>query len=184
MSLNTKANMKDLLAHGLYLLILQKSFEKITIKQICDKTGVIRGTFYNHFMDKYEALEYLCEQIIMEDSLQYIEKNDIRSFIEHSLEIILEHKSFFYKGFLIEGQNNFGEMLQKVYKKAIYESLNHKQIAMQDSLISLEQFSSYQASTLILILKKWIEDGCKESAAQVMKIINYFYSNSLYDFID
>ena len=59
MTFNEKVTMKDLLSEGLYILMQQKPFEKITIKQICDKTGVIRGTFYNHFMDKYEALEYL-----------------------------------------------------------------------------------------------------------------------------
>ena len=57
--MNTKMNMKELLVEGLYLCMKDKPFEKITIKQICDKTGVIRGTFYNHFIDKYEALEYL-----------------------------------------------------------------------------------------------------------------------------
>ena len=50
MTLNEKVTMKDLLSEGLYILMQQKPFEKITIKQICDKTGVIRGTFYNHFM--------------------------------------------------------------------------------------------------------------------------------------
>ena len=184
MSLHSKANMKDLLAHGLYLLILQKSFEKITIKQICDKTGVIRGTFYNHFMDKYEALEYLSEQIIMEDNIQYLNNNDLHSFIKHSLETIVEHKDFYHKGFQIEGQNNFGEMLHKVYKKSIFIILKDKKIDLHDSLITLDQFISYHASTLVLIIRNWVENGCKESSEQVMKIIDYFYTNSLYDFLD
>ena len=63
MTFNEKMTMKDLLSEGLYILMQQKPFEKITIKQICDKTGVIRGTFYNHFMDKYEALEYLIHRM-------------------------------------------------------------------------------------------------------------------------
>ena len=65
MTFNEKVTMKDLLSEGLYILMQQKPFEKITIKQICDKTGVIRGTFYNHFMDKYEALEYLIHRIFL-----------------------------------------------------------------------------------------------------------------------
>ena len=52
MTIYQKVNMKDLLAQGLLLLMKEKPFEKITIKQICDKTGVIIGTFYNHFIDK------------------------------------------------------------------------------------------------------------------------------------
>lgn len=41
MTFNEKVTMKDLLSEGLYILMQQKPFEKITIKQICDKTGVI-----------------------------------------------------------------------------------------------------------------------------------------------
>ena len=56
--MNSKNNTKDLLADSLKELMVKKSFEKITIKQICDATGVIRIVFYNYFSDKYDALEY------------------------------------------------------------------------------------------------------------------------------
>ena len=72
MTFNEKVTMKDLLSEGLYILMQQKPFEKITIKQICDKTGVIRGTFYNHFMDKYEALEYLIHRMYNQIQLPYL----------------------------------------------------------------------------------------------------------------
>ena len=44
-----KPKMKDFLAESLELLMQEKPFDKITIKQICDRAGVIRATFYNHF---------------------------------------------------------------------------------------------------------------------------------------
>ena len=56
MTFNEKVTMKDLLSEGLYILMQQKPFEKITIKQICDKTGVIRGTFYNHLDPIHKSL--------------------------------------------------------------------------------------------------------------------------------
>ena len=46
--------MKNSLAENLRYLMQRKVFEKITIKQICDETGVIRATFYNYFEDKYD----------------------------------------------------------------------------------------------------------------------------------
>ena len=51
-----KARMKDFLAESLVVLMQEKPFEKITIKQICDRTGVIRATFYNHFEDNCAGL--------------------------------------------------------------------------------------------------------------------------------
>ena len=48
-----------LLAESLKELTIKQPIEKITIKEITDKAGVIRPTFYNHFQDKYELLELL-----------------------------------------------------------------------------------------------------------------------------
>ena len=55
---NQSQNAIDIvLAESLKELAGTKPIEKITIKEITDKAGVIRPTFYNHFQDKYELLE-------------------------------------------------------------------------------------------------------------------------------
>ena len=51
---NHKGYMQACLYENLRELMLKNLFEKITIKQICDATGVIRATFYNYFDDKYD----------------------------------------------------------------------------------------------------------------------------------
>ena len=40
-------------------LLSEKSFEDITVNEICDKSDVRRATFYKHFADKYAFLKYL-----------------------------------------------------------------------------------------------------------------------------
>ena len=45
------------LAESLIELSAKKPIDKITIKEITDKAGVIRPTFYNHFQDKYELID-------------------------------------------------------------------------------------------------------------------------------
>ena len=61
-----KSAVDTLLAEALKELAEKHPIEKITIKEITDRAGVIRPTFYNHFQDKYELLEW----IIMEDLLK------------------------------------------------------------------------------------------------------------------
>ena len=55
-----------LLAESFKELHLKQPIEKITIKEITDKAGVIRPTFYNHFQDKYELLEWIIMSQIIE----------------------------------------------------------------------------------------------------------------------
>ena len=47
-------NVDRLLAESFKELACTTPIDKITIKEITDKAGVIRPTFYNHFQDKYE----------------------------------------------------------------------------------------------------------------------------------
>ena len=49
-----KMPVDQMLADSLKELALIRPMEKITIKEITDKAGVIRPTFYKHFQDKYE----------------------------------------------------------------------------------------------------------------------------------
>lgn len=49
-----KSAIDTLLAESFKELALKHPIEKITIKEITDKAGVIRPTFYNHFQDKYD----------------------------------------------------------------------------------------------------------------------------------
>lgn len=57
--LKTKKNIEDTFLQ----LIKEKSFVDITIKDICDEAMISRSTFYAHYKDKYDLLEYFFEKI-------------------------------------------------------------------------------------------------------------------------
>jgi AcrR family transcriptional regulator len=47
-------------------LMSEKTFDDITIKDICDRANVSRGTFYLHYSDKFDLLDKLIEEQINE----------------------------------------------------------------------------------------------------------------------
>lgn len=51
-----------LIAQALKTLMSEKSLDKITIQDIADRCGIKRQTFYYHFSDIYDALEWLYEE--------------------------------------------------------------------------------------------------------------------------
>ena len=61
-----KSAIDTLLAESFKELALKQPIEKITIKEITDKAGVIRPTFYNHFQDKYDLLEWIIDKELLE----------------------------------------------------------------------------------------------------------------------
>lgn len=50
---------KEIFAESLQELSLNKSVDKITIKEIAQNCGMTATTFYNHFSDKYELLAWI-----------------------------------------------------------------------------------------------------------------------------
>ena len=102
---------KDLLTASFRELVLQIPFEKITIKMITDGAGVIRPTFYKHFQDKYEVLEWILKTEI-KDKIQVLMDNNMEEDIFRLLCNCLEKDYAFYrKAYEITGQNSFEELM-------------------------------------------------------------------------
>ncbi len=54
---------KKLLTNALRELLQEKSFDKITVNDVCDRALVHRATFYNHFTDKTDLLNYIFDEM-------------------------------------------------------------------------------------------------------------------------
>ena len=49
-------------------LLKVRSFEQITVKELCDSAVVRTATFYNHFADKYEFADFVIRDILHRDA--------------------------------------------------------------------------------------------------------------------
>ena len=152
MELYKRISMKDMLAQALYLLMEEMPFEKITIKQIGVKAGVIRGTFYNHFYDKYEALEYLTYKLLVGS----IEEDNFRIRLKRILEVFQTQKEFFKKCFQVEGQNSFDMMLSHILAEILMNYLEVEEVDFQKSSMSSKDFAAIHANMIVYVLKNWI----------------------------
>lgn len=173
-----KMSMKDLLSQSLYYRVIEKPFEKITIKQICDKTGVIRGTFYNHFIDKYEALEYLVHQMLLEDETLN-DEIDIDHLMKKFFCIVYDHQQFFTRCFQIDGQNSFESMLQNIFCEILNYFFNEDIIELRGIPTNKEFLSSFYSQSVIYILKYWVTHNFKENPDELFRIAKVLLTNNI-----
>lgn len=179
MEFYTRMSMKDLLAQSLYLLLEEKQFDKITIKQITEKAGVIRGTFYNHFYDKYEALEYLTYLILIQNNRNTFGDDDYKFLHKNILKTIEKEKKFFVKAFKVDGQNNFEDMLINVFKTIFIEVLEKNELDFTNSIIDKELFARKSANTIAFLIKTWIFEKENYTYEDMYKIIELLFSKSV-----
>ena len=52
-------------------LIFEKKWDRITVKELCSRANITRGTFYQYYGDIYELMEQIQDSILQEMSRTY-----------------------------------------------------------------------------------------------------------------
>ena len=75
----------------MFMLLSEKSFEEITVRQLCEAAQYPRATFYNYFDDKYDLLGYcwqtLAEQVGFQGK-QILEQLGLKGYYMEHLEFV------------------------------------------------------------------------------------------------
>ena len=65
----SRKNTKKVLADELRSLMQIYPFEQITVTQLCESCGVNRKSFYYHYKDKYDVINQIFDNEMMNSSL-------------------------------------------------------------------------------------------------------------------
>lgn len=79
---------RRLLCNSLLKLLENEPFEKISVMDICKEAMVHRATFYNHFSDKEELLEYAIDEVKEKLFAAAVEKENFTSPKEMYMSLI------------------------------------------------------------------------------------------------
>lgn len=107
---------KKALTDAFIKLLSEKSFEEITVNELCDAAGVRRATFYKHFTDKYDFLRYFVSKKRADfDARVNYSKNsgaEVEYYIEYVRGVV---------GFLSENEKIISNALDSALLHAIVE---------------------------------------------------------------
>ena len=108
---------KSALADAMKKLMVCKSFAKISISDLCEECGLNRKSFYYHFKDKYDLVNW----IFYVDFLTNMGGKNFENewdVLVAVCNIFYQNKAFYQSALRIEGQNSFKdyfyEMLEPV----------------------------------------------------------------------
>jgi hypothetical protein len=175
-------NTARLMNQALLLLLEKKEFEFITIKEICQKAGVNRSTFYLHYeniMDLFdETVCFLNDDFVSSFSTKDISQKINSSNPEHSflikeeflipyLEFVKRNKRVLKlihnKPMLFKREKAYQEMKEKVFIPA----MSKFNISDSKKPYLLEYFTRGVAA----IISQWLEFDCKDDISFVVNII-------------
>ena len=132
---------KQILAESLKKLLPHHSFEKITIKDITDAAGFIRPTFYNHFKDKYDLVEWIFTEEVIRPGEQLFDVGLFREGIRLMLANMEKEKDFYVRAVKIQGQNSFRDIVFQSFVTLIQKVFENIHLSRKQCLIfSVQKF--------------------------------------------
>jgi len=160
---------REILREALFDIASSKPLEDITVKELTDRAGLNRGTFYVQFQDMSDFLEQL-KNGILEEYQSIIKKLGYRTgerepFVEppvgfvRPFEFIQLHERFFRIFMGSVDSTGFAKQMSELLKKQFQSAylLKHRQIKPTDIPVKQLYLFSYLASAYIGSLQFWIQ---------------------------
>lgn len=146
-------------------LLETKSFENITIQDLCEKANVRRSTFYRHFNDKYDLLNHIVGTLIeyfRTLHLPEIDPKDPRQFFNKFMKDILlfisDNKAMVKSVISI---NIYSEVYQILYNQIYAVVKRQIEFDKQIGQFYIDEFiyGEFLAGGILSVILNWIQYG-------------------------
>lgn len=180
----------DKLYKTFFELLAVKPYESITVLEICNETGVHRATFYKHFIDKQDFVNFcinqkLDELNIRKNSESYLETGTRAFFISMCEEIvtfIYENKATISDLDRTKTSSAFAEALENAISDYIEKRLTYVVTNGYQIISPIPLLSRYYAGALVALIKAWVTNWDKYSKDDILTFISLRYNELDYTY--
>lgn len=169
---------KQLIKQSFIELMHEKPFNEIKIKDIAEKADLNRGTFYLHYVDIYELLNSIENEIFetLETLLLAYHSNTLQiscfDLLKEVFSYIETNRDLFEVLLTSEVQEEFLIKLQKMIKTLGLELM---QTTYKDtSLPHYSYFLSFVLNGVLGVTEQWFKNGMDLSSTEMATMINHF----------
>lgn len=170
---NRQTATKQHIREALIQLLLEEKFETISVSKLCQRAGINRGTFYLHYLDKYDLIETLKEEIIAQLSKNFEETTNTRDLLITNLSYLQQNYDLIY-AVSQSHYLNFRETIRE-FMLSILTNDQHKlqteHFLKENFPISEKYALEVFLSSIEGIISLWISSGTKETPEEMTNMI-------------
>lgn len=159
------------LANSLKTLMMNKSINKIKVKEVTDNCGITRRTFYNHFNDTYELLGWIYEHEVIEDIEKYYNMNEWKKATEIVLNYTINNREICLNTYNSLGREYLERFLYNIFSSALKGIVDDmtKDIEVERSI--KEESIRFYTLGIIGEFILWLKGGLKEKPESIINRI-------------
>ena len=169
---------------ALIALLEKKDFAYITVKEICEKAGVNRSTFYLHYETIQDLLEesaqYIIDQFVEfmpQDTVEFLERLPDRpleelylitpEYLKPYLNYVKEHRRIFRTTVEQAATLRMVEAYEGLNRHILTPILERFRVSPNDR----EYMMAFYISGLMAIIREWLKNDCEVSVEHVISVI-------------
>lgn len=169
----------------MFALLAKKSFETISVNEICEISNFPRATFYNYFDDKYDLLTYcwylLSREVKIEETSSNSSQKILTVFFDRVYDLFMDHSELLngiFRNNPINSPliNNFSAYLKQIMQEIFYEYLD-----FDNKNVPLQLVADHFSNTVMLILEAIFLKQQPISLEQAHEYMHYLVGHLLVD---
>ena len=153
-------------------LICEKDYEKITVKELCDRARVNKKTFYHY----YETLDALLAEMQLEMSAGYIER--VKDYdlpeeldkVNREFFIFAEEQGLAFEKITCSGSYHSirDEMVESVNDAGWSKSKKYQKLSDYEKKLLM----GFINNAVLTAYRLWVEDGKKQPMDEIIAVTN------------
>lgn len=174
---------KNMIKKAFIEQIEQLGFQRVTVKHIAQTAHINRGTFYLHYTDKYDLMEHVQNELIVEltkrvelvhpaAAFQHVISGQLYHPFVNIFQYIFSERPTFRALLGEHGDPSFRNKLKLIFSRVLLGKLT-----AHDALLSQPDFAPYvqafMTSAILGIIEEWMDQKHEEQTAEEMARIHY-----------
>lgn len=160
---------KKAIATSIKELMRKKDLQKISVADIVEHCGINRQTFYYHFQDKYDLVNWIYYNEVVSAVTRNRTYEDWRGVVQDILNNMKQEQHFYMNALNVTGQNAFQDYFFDVTKSLLLEVIDeieeNKGIEQQDK----DFIAEFYAYGLVSIAVQWARSGMKQTPDEMVR---------------
>lgn len=159
-------------------LLKNQPFEKVTVSSICEQANMKRTSFYYHFLDKYDLVNWIFDtefEAFLKEAFQVesLDPEDVPKgvtlwdLIRSTAEYFYQNAAFYQNIVSFTGQNSFLDHFRELLAPLLQEMLRdfHK-----DSK-AMEFHINFHSDAILAALVRWLNDPKRVPPDTLIKLL-------------
>ena len=152
---------RDLIAKAAVSLLMDKKVKKLTVKDIVESCNITRQTFYYHFADIPDLLEWMLDRESENFMRETLAQGDAEGGLRYLILLYLQARPLLTQGM----KSNYGDEVERILREKLFELAEkisdiqglYAHCSRQDRRLILR----YHCMAIMGTLQNWTEEDTK-----------------------